>query len=225
MDAQQEQFLRHELSRRGWDWERVLEMPQQEQLLRHELFSLTLMATMQRARVYDPRSLERERKAFRSSLRSHLEQIAQKYKVEVPEEVHIQNIVKLSDCLTEAHASVLKDRRFRIGTAQKALNLYLKYLWCFDKISIPPHCPFDFQIIAKLSNYNGPSWTNLDRVEDYRNLVTAAKAEAGGVPLAKWELQTYNKARPGAAPKGGPATHSGNSGASEGPPSVSSPLR
>jgi hypothetical protein len=93
---------------------------------------------------------------------------------------------------------VLENRRFRIGSAQKALNLYLKYLWCLGKICSPPHCPFDRQIIASLPNYTGPSWTKLVREEDYRALVEAAKAKAQDSSLAAWELRIYNNAKPGA---------------------------
>lgn len=157
-----------------------------------EFFSLTLMATVQRAGVYSPGSREKERKKFRASLRSQLERIAQCYANKATEEAHIRNIVELSACLTSAHANVLKSGRFRLGTAQKALNLYLKYLWCLGKIPSPPHCPFDFQIIAKLPNCTGPSWTEMDSEADYRALVDAAKAKAQGISLAVWELRTYN---------------------------------
>lgn len=169
----------------------------QEQFLRDELFSLTLMATVQRAGVYSPGSRETERKKFQGSLRLRLEKTVQSYANQAKEEAHFRNVVELSTGLTSAHASVLKNGRFRIGIAQKALNLYLKYLWCLGKIPSPPHCPFDFQIIAKLPNYTGPSWTKLDREEDYRALVDAAKAEAQGSSLATWELRTYNNAQPG----------------------------
>jgi hypothetical protein len=127
-----------------------------------------------------------------------LEQIAQDYKARVSEEVHVQNILGLSTRLSSAHAGVLRGGRFRIGTAQKALNLHLKYLWCLDKIPEPPHCPFDSKIIAKLPAYKGPRWTVLDAEDDYRNLVKVAKAKAQGSSLAAWELETYNNTQPGA---------------------------
>lgn len=167
-----------------------------EQFLRDEIFSLTLTATVGRARVYKSGLSERARKPFQSALRSQLEMIARGYESEVSEEVHIQNVIGLSAALTTDHANVLRDARFRIGSAQKALNLYLKYLWCVEKIPAPPHCPFDFQIIVKLPEYVGPSWTVLDSERDYRALVVAAKAKAQGIPLAIWELQTYNNAQP-----------------------------
>jgi len=168
----------------------------QEHFLKDELFSLTLMATVQRSGVYRPGISERERKAFQSALRTRLEQVAQGYASKVSDETHIKNILELSAQLSAAHAGLLQGNRFRIGAAQKALNLYLKYLWCIGKIPEPPHCPFDFQIIAKLPGYKGPSWTVLDSEDDYRDLVKAAKLKAQGSSLAAWELETYNNAQP-----------------------------
>jgi len=165
----------------------------QEQFLKDELFSLTLMATVQRAHVYSAQCGEKQRKKFQARLRSELEKTSEAYADHVTEEAHIRSIVDLSNRLTSAHANALNNKRFRIGTAQKTLNLYLKYLWCLGKIPPPPHCPFDFQIIKKLRHhYTGPSWTILDCEQDYRELVEAAKVEAGGSSLAVWELQTYN---------------------------------
>ena len=167
----------------------------QKQFLRDELFSLTLMATVQRAGVYRSNTSEQKRRGFQATLRSTLEQLAEKYEKEVGDEAHIRNLVALSDSLTEEHASVLKGGHFRLGTAQKALNLYLKYLWCLGQIRRPPHCPFDYRIISKLSSYDGPKWTELEQEIDYRKMVTAAKLKAQGVPLAIWELRAYNNAK------------------------------
>nr|MBI3614129.1 hypothetical protein [Nitrospirota bacterium] len=169
----------------------------QERFLKDELFSLTLMATVQRANVYAKRSPDKGRKAFRAALQALLEEIAQAYGQEVLEETHIRNILELSRRLTSVHSKVLRSGRFRIGPAQKALNLYLKYLWCLGAIPRPPHCPFDFQIIKKLPTYTGPSWTALETEADYRNLIKAAKATAQSDHLADWELKTYNNTQPG----------------------------
>ena len=179
----------------------------QERFFRDELFSLTLMATVQRAGVYKAKVPEHSRRAFQATLRSKLEQVARDYEHEVEEETHIQNIVEFSDSLTQRHKNILNGSRFRLGTAQKALNLYLKYLWCLGKIPRPPHCPFDFRIIAKLSTYKGPKWTDLDHEKDYRNLIAAAKSKAQGIPLAVWELQTYNNIQLRAGGDAPQATH------------------
>lgn len=168
----------------------------QLQFLKDEFFSLTLMATVQRAGVYNDNTEERQRRAFREALRSELEELAKQYNRGVDEETHLRNIRHLCKSLTSNHTRVLKNGRFRTGTAQKALNLYLKYLWCLGEIPMPPHCPFDFQIIGKLRRYNGPKWTELDSLGDYRRLVAAAHSEAKNMPLALWELRAYNSAQP-----------------------------
>lgn len=154
------------------------------------------MATVGRANVYERGLSETLRKPLQYSLRSQLELISKEYECNISEDAHERNIVKLSTYLTSNHFSILRNGQFRIGTAQKALNLYLKYLWCFGKIPEPPHCPFDFQIIKKLPNYIGPSWTALNSIENYRELVIATKSVANGVSLANWELQTYNNDQP-----------------------------
>ena len=168
----------------------------QERFLKDELFSLTLMATVQRAGVYRPGTTERERKEFRLALQKRLEKTAQSYASKVSEDTHITNIIELSTQLSAAHGEVLQRNRFRVGTAQKALNLYLKYLWCIGRIPEPPHCPFDSQIIAKLPTYKGLGWTALDSEDAYRDLVKAAKTKAQGCSLAAWELETYNNVQP-----------------------------
>ena len=171
----------------------------QEQFLMDEFFSLTLMGTVQRAGVYKQKTPEKMRKVFQSTLRKWLEQIAQGYDKKISEDNHIKNIIELSNHLSTVHSGILQGGRFRIGPAQKALNLYLKYLWCIGKIAEPPHCPFDYQIITKLPSYNGPTWTMIDTEDDYCKLVIAAKVIAGESSLSMWELETYNSVKKGSA--------------------------
>src|SRR5438552_12291460 len=120
---------------------------EKHKFLHDELFSLTLMATVQRGKIYTEGTTEAQRLPLQNELRQILEDIAKLYEQVVSEDAHCSNISTLADGLSRSHATVLKDRRFRIGSAQKALNLFLKYLWCIGKIPTPPHCPFDFQVI------------------------------------------------------------------------------
>ena len=102
----------------------------------------------------------------------------------------------------------LNGDHLRLGVAQKALNLYLKYLWCEHRIPTPPHCPFDSNILDKLTLPTGCErrWTQADKVEHYREWVLAAKKQAEKeaqkeskkeVSLADWELRAWNAARSG----------------------------
>ena len=113
----------------------------------------------------------------------------------------LPNIQQLADRLTHRCESLLRGRRFRIGIAQKALDLYLKYRWCIGLSAEPPlHCPFDALMLKQVPRWRTKSWTKLDSIDDYRDLVTAAReaAEAQGYSsLAVWELDMYNKSLAG----------------------------
>lgn len=166
----------------------------QKQFLKDEFFNCTIRGAFQRGDVYNDTAGDTEKENLREALRSSLERLIPRYCAGVCEGDHIQNIVDLSNELSKRHAGLLNNKRFRIGTAQKALNLYLKYLWCAGIVPEPPNCPFDANIIGKL---NLPSdscrnWTQLDTIDDYKNLLTAAKAKAGSTSLAVWELLQCN---------------------------------
>jgi hypothetical protein len=156
---------------------------QKRKFLDEAFLSLTVMATLRRSKTYREDAKEPDRAKFRDALRNQLVELAQQYATDVDDDSHIKNIEHLADKLSKEFAQVLKGGRFRIGSAQKALNLYLKYLWCTEQIPTPPHCLFDNFIIGKLSGCNSINWTTLDDVKDYRCLVVAARAMAGTVPL------------------------------------------
>lgn len=168
-------------------------MDKKLEFLYSEFFTLTLMGTVQRNKIYKDGVAERERKAFQIALKQNLLEISKQYKKPVSESDHELNIIQLADQLTASHKAILFNDRFRIGTAQKALNLFLKYLWCAGEIAEPPHCPFDFIIIQKLPNeLHSNKWTKVDDIKIYRKLVAAAKACAAPISLAEWELSAWN---------------------------------
>jgi len=119
--------------------------------------------------------------------------MASAYKSPVPEDQHERNIEELAATLSTGHEKVLAKGRFRIGCAQKALNLYLKYIWCFGEIGTPPQCPFDSRIIGQLPGFEDVRWPELDKLSEYHLLVEAARKKAGAqTSLADWELHTFD---------------------------------
>ena len=93
------------------------------------------------------------------------------------------------NCLQEGHIESNKGR-IRIGTTQKVLNLYLKYLWVLNKIPEPPHCPFD-GIIIDMMELNEPiRWTKFDDIDVYNKLINKVKDEK--MTVAEWELGKWN---------------------------------
>ncbi|MGH8169242.1 MAG: hypothetical protein ACRETJ_01730 [Steroidobacteraceae bacterium] len=185
--------------------------PSQRAFLEDEFFQLTLGAAMRRGGVYGPKLTERERRPVHTTLREVLESLLPQYEGGgVDDDVHLANIDRLAQTVTTRHAGVLEGGRFRIGNAQKALNLHLKYRWCVSGIEQPPHCPFDYYVLREIPAWRNRAWTAIDSTEQYRDLVAAARAVAGGVPLAEWELGVYNAAMGGLARR--PAVRIGDAG-------------
>ena len=159
------------------------------------VFNIALTGTVQRGKLYREGSTETEKRAFRSALRGALENLIERYRSGVSEEEHLANIDDLADTLSKRYPDSLKDGRFRIGSAQKALNLYLKFWWCLDRIPMPPHCPFDAIVLSRVQGCEDVRWTRLDDLSEYRRIVDCAKVAAHGAPLAEWELCVYGAAQ------------------------------
>ncbi len=177
----------------------------QRQFLLDEFFEFTLAGAFQRARIYGGKAGGDEEQRLHCRLRHELEALAPGYGRLVLEYAHRANIEALSEGLTASFAPILQGGRFRIGVAQKALSLYLKYLWCWGEIAVPPHCPFDSQVLAELGGGELGAWTKCDSWKTYGLWVDAARERATqeGVSIAEWELSFFNKSRhpSGVAPK------------------------
>ena len=107
---------------------------------------------------------------------------------QVQEATQIKNIERIADSLTRRHSGLLIDHRFRIGPTQKALNLYLKYMWCAGHIAMPPHCPVDAVVLKSLKLSQPISWTKMYSIQQYTEVIAALKVIAAPSSLAEWEL-------------------------------------
>ena len=168
----------------------------QNEFLKSQLFQLTVAATLQRNKVYAAGVTDTERRNFRIALHAQLASITPFYSARVDGPAHEASVSSIADAMSGSHARLLQDGRFRIGTAQKALNLWLKYLWCANLLPVaPPHCPFDRIIIQGHlpRSVHHINWTTLDNISDYRVLWEAADklATAESLSIAQWELIAY----------------------------------
>jgi len=167
----------------------------QRRFILDELFTLTLAGTVQRSGLYKEGTTEKDRKPFQDSLRKLLEEMAGEYEHGVAEEKHVENIQRLADELSAKHEDVLAEGGMRIGHAQKALNLYLKYLWCLGEIPVPPHCPLDAIVLGQVKGCETEHWTRMRTIEEYAEVIGKVRRAAGGQSLAQWELENYGKQR------------------------------
>jgi len=104
----------------------------------------------------------------------------------------LKNIEKFAEEITSEFGDILEGDVFRIGIAQKILNLYLKYLWVAGEIKTPPHFPVD-RIMINHCGFNNINWTAIDNIEEYKKIINRARQIAGDKPLAVWELEVWNE--------------------------------
>ena len=123
------------------------------------------------------------------------------------EDKHERNIIKIARHGSKVGCNILRypdikkvscekccrrEYKFKISAAQKFLNLQLKYMWCFGKIYKPPHCPID-SIILGVAGIDNVSWTDINCMECYKNVIARLKktAQSCELSLSEWELKKY----------------------------------
>jgi hypothetical protein len=163
--------------------------------LHTQIINSAIAASFQRADVYKKSGINKnDRERLRIGLRKALKEISPKYKGRrVSDNEHERRIIKLSKKISRGYAEILFHRHLRIGVVQKALNLYLKYLWCSNKISEPPHCPLDSNIMKLLPRPVRIPWTKITDIQEYHCIISEAKEIARNTSLARWELRKYQK--------------------------------
>lgn len=111
------------------------------------------------------------------------------------DEQHFKNIAELVQFANQIGNGVLGEAGYKYGVAQKLLNLMLKYLWCADMVSMPPHCPVDRIVIDKTKYRGKVNWTEILEESKYREIIEAiealAKVERMSVP--EWELNFFKR--------------------------------
>jgi hypothetical protein len=153
----------------------------------------TVSASFKRNKQYADNNPD-NRKQLGDALKQQVESVSKQYiNGSVDEATHLDNIKSISDDLSSRFGDILIGKRFKIGTAQKALNLYLKFLWCLGKLKAqPPHCPMDAIVLKKASVYD--AWTKCDSIDSYKKWVSKAKvkAESKNMTLSEWELGVWS---------------------------------
>ena len=153
--------------------------------------SNTQSSSFQRGNVYAENATAGEKRAFQDDFRRRLRALAEPYAQRVPDDVHVRTIQEFAEQLSQSHPSALANARLRIGTAQKAVNLYLKFLWSINVIPEPPHCPVDRIVLTALGDRM--NWTELDDIQAYRDVIASIRQQARGSSPAQWEYDLWNR--------------------------------
>ncbi len=175
---------------------------EKQEFLINETLTASVNAAFARAGVYVGEVRDSKKEVLRRDLKQALLALVEDYRIGIPDgEVHLENIQRIADRLKEDHKPILRGGRFRLGIAQKAVNLFLKYMWCMSEIEQPPHCPFDRIVLSAIAKFAPKPplvpWTKMDDPNEYRRYVSAARAAAAGAPLPEWELRFWSDSQPG----------------------------
>lgn len=163
-----------------------------DEFLNREALTFSVMAAFGRARIYASGASEGARAHVRQDLEQLLQRIGRRYRTPVDEREHVFAIEEIAARISEMHAASLRSGYLRIGPAQKALNLYLKYLWAFGWIPTPPHCPLDAVILGRLPGCTNIRWTQMKEIGVYLDRIAAARKVAGARSIADWEVAQWN---------------------------------
>jgi hypothetical protein len=176
----------------------MLALDQKQSFVYREIMIMAWAASVQRTNLYNPaiKYQDRDSYAFRTEVLKYIEDnLLPDYLEACSEAAHIVNIEKLVVFSTEAGGELLSKDGYKLGVAQKLLNLLLKYLWCLGHIAEPPHCPVDRIVIGKTPLREKLNWTEIKSAVKYIEAIQAIKtvAQAQQLSLSKWELQFYSR--------------------------------
>lgn len=163
------------------------------EFLIEEFWILSWAASVQRANLYRKEADVKDRPEFKQNVIDYCKKnIIPMYSEEIKENQHLDNIQSIVGEASKFASSQVLECGYKVGVAQKLLNLQLKYLWCSGFItSPPPHCPVDRIILAKTSLKGKMSWTKISSISEYMKAIQAIKVVAGKQPLAEWELANF----------------------------------
>lgn len=159
-----------------------------------EIWILTFGGGFQRANIYKKGVSGVKKNELRNYIKQYVRKLVESLYMskKCPDDKrHAENISKFCRNISRNFKEILNQGKFKIGIGQKILNLYLKYLWCLGLIPEPPHCPFDRIVISKLGM--NVSWTKLDNIDQYNELVNIARIKAKRKSLAEWEFEIFSR--------------------------------
>lgn len=164
-----------------------LERTQTPMANQEKAWSNAWAAGLQHNPTYTPETTMTQREEIRGFVRNAVEELSVKYAQRISESEHEDHIVYVAHDTSSRFKDHLRGGRFRIGTSQKVLNLYLKFQWCFGSIPEPPHCPLD-RIVQQRAKIKTPmKWTSIDDISEYRHAIDSLRSP--NYSLAVWELQ------------------------------------
>jgi hypothetical protein len=160
--------------------------------------SNAISSALQRNPTYEGWCDDSHREGFREELARQIRSEAQRYVAPVSEPDLCGAIRRISEAVSQRWGKYLTNGRLKYGTAKKAFNLYLKFLWRLGKATTPPHCPID-RTVLQASGIND-AWTQRDSERQHLEWINRISLRAKALSLAEWEyglwLQNATRSKP-----------------------------
>jgi hypothetical protein len=164
--------------------------------------TMAVNAALQHNKLYKSSTHSKERKKIRNFLKAEIISISQKYNFPKSQHDFKNDLEDLKFKMNNEFSSFFEEQfkngglepGFRISHSQKCLSVYLKHLWCMNKIPIPPIPPIDRNIL-KNANYKNlrPTWTAVNSIAQYNFQLSYLLKAANGVHVTEWELIIFDK--------------------------------
>jgi hypothetical protein len=161
-----------------------------------DLWLLSWNASVQRVRVYADGAPAREKTELSIGLHELAAGLVRnQYGRAVSEDQHCENIESLIKHANDRVGFILLERGYPYASAQKVLNLYLKYQWCPGRCAEPPHCPVDRIVLNMTHLREKANWTRITTREEYLYLIGAIRQEAQreNLTVSEWEMTHYRR--------------------------------
>ena len=161
--------------------------------IENEFKMFSWSASVQHNSIYANDVNRNKRIEFRHEIEKFIDEcMISKYKKAITEEEHIHNLEEIKNFAENKFSLILKNKKHKIGTIQKHLNLLLKYYWCNGWIKMPVHCPID-RIILNEAGINDVSWTKLEKIGEYEETIMRLRNVIKEKNLAEWELRIWQR--------------------------------
>ena len=181
----------------------LTELDLREKFLLSQLFGMSFQGMAQRGNLYKKESNSADREAWRKKLEAAVMDLPVGNVPEMADEAYLALLIGLQ---SEVNAwkefdNLLAEGGWRVGSVQKLVNLWLKYLWCAGFLkSPPPHFPVDRIMLQHIPNMKNVSWTKMkswqaddqtNGIVSYMSIINGARVVSAGEPLALWELRNW----------------------------------
>ncbi len=166
--------------------------------IRREFLTLSINGAFQHNHVYEAQVSQDQKTVLKEEIYEELNKIVTEYNqsdINIDCETHITKIEGFRTWL-EGKTEIIRPEKHgedgaTFGTAQKLLNLYLKYMWCLGILNkIPPHCPLDSIILQKTLGLK-ERWKKMSKGQ--YDVIT--KKMPNIEKIAEWELMEWEEYR------------------------------